>query len=239
MGGNELTPDLLLRAYRIGLFPMAESADAPGLHWMDPPRRGVLPLRGLHISRSLRAHVARGRMQVSVNRDFAGVMRACAARPQTWINGPIHKAYGALHEIGAAHSLEVWQDGALAGGIYGVQIGSAFCGESMFSARRDASKTALVWLVHRLVAGGFTLFDTQYLTPHLASLGAVEIPRAAYHRLLAQALERSASFTPPDYQPSASEVASGVSAGVSAGISGATGKGSDPSAIRQLKTQTS
>lgn len=231
-----LTPEILLRAYAMGLFPMAETADATELHWIDPQQRGIFPLDGFHISRSLRRHLLQTDCQITVNRDFAGVMRACADRPETWINAEIHALYTELHRQGRAHSLEVWQDGQLSGGIYGVQIGGAFCGESMFSRRTGGSKTALVWLVHRLRAGGFTLFDTQFLTPHLASLGAVEIPRTEYRKRLAAAMKRAASFTPPDYQPSVSDVLSSV-----ASSSGTTSSksGIDPSGNTQPRTQTS
>ena len=145
--------------------------------------------------------------RVTANTAFDEVVSGCASRPETWINPEIYDLYLTLHRQGHAHSLEVWQDGALAGGIYGVALGAAFFGESMFSRRRDASKVALAWLVHRLRAGGFRLFDTQFLTPHLASLGGVEIPRADYHRQLAAALTQSARFAPPGYSPSAGAVA--------------------------------
>lgn len=207
MTSSALTPETLLAAYAMGIFPMAEAADNPALHWVDPSRRGIIPLEGFHISRSLRRHLLTADYSVTVNRDFAGVMAACAERTETWINRQIVEGYGALHTLGHAHSVEVWQDGILAGGMYGVQIGTAFCGESMFSRRTGGSKTALAWAVHRLRAGGFTLFDTQFLTPHLASLGGIEISRADYRRRLAQALGGTARFAPPLYQPSPSDVA--------------------------------
>lgn len=225
----DLTPDMVLRAYALGLFPMAENAASTDLHWIDPKQRGVFPLDGFHISRSLRHHLLRADHQVSVNQDFAGVMRACAERPETWINAEILDLYHELHLRGQAHSLEVWQDGRLSGGVYGVAIGAAFFGESMFSRRPNASKTALAWLVHRLRAGGFVLFDTQFLTPHLASLGAVEIPRAAYHQRLAAALTVPATFAPPGYQPSVASVAAGSSSTT----------GTAPSGKTQPRTQTS
>ncbi|MEO8243547.1 MAG: leucyl/phenylalanyl-tRNA--protein transferase [bacterium] len=174
------------------MFPMAESRDARGMHWVDPRHRGIIPLDGFHIARSLRAPILRA--QVTLDRDFAAVVQGCADRPETWINGEIFALYAALHAMGHAHSLEVWQGERLVGGVYGVVIGAAFFGESMFSRVTDASKVALAYLVHVLRAGGFTLFDTQFLTPHLASLGAVEIPRAAYHRRLAAALATEAQF---------------------------------------------
>lgn len=222
---DQITPDLLLRAYAMGLFPMARSRDDPDLHWIDPRRRGVFPLEGFHISRSLRRTILRADYQVTVNRDFAGVVAACAARAETWINPPIAALYQALHDRGQAHSLEVWRDGGLIGGVYGVALGAAFMGESMFSRATDASKIALAWLMHRLRAGGFTLFDTQFLTPHLASLGGKEITRAEYHRLLADALNHAATFDPKGY----SFAAGAVSPSAAAGAPGNT----------QDKTQTS
>lgn len=226
----DLTPELLLRAYALGLFPMAEGREAQGLRWMDPARRGIFPLEGFHISRSLARRLRRGDFKVSVDQDFVGVMAACAARPETWINAEILSLYQALHGQGHAHSLEVWRNGALIGGVYGVAIGAAFFGESMFSRERDASKIALAWLVHRLRAGGFRLFDTQYLTPHLASLGAVEIARADYRRRLATALRLPASFMPKGYSPSPSEIA--ASSPSPSGASAASGS-------TQPSTQTS
>ena len=197
----QLTPDQLLLAYAQGIFPMAEGRDDPAVHWIDPRRRGIMPLDSFHISRSLARRIRQMPHQVSVNADFAGVVAACADRPETWINVQIFDLYTALHAKGAAHSLEVWQDGALIGGVYGVVLGAAFFGESMFSRRTDASKIALAYLVHRLRAGGFMLFDTQFITPHLASLGGIEVPRAAYHRMLVDALMRPAQFDPPGYSP--------------------------------------
>ena len=203
----DITPDILLRAYAMGIFPMAQARDDPEIHWVDPRRRGVIPLGGMHLSHSLRKRLRRDDYRVTANTAFDEVVSGCASRPETWINPEIYDLYLTLHRQGHAHSLEVWQDGALAGGIYGVALGAAFFGESMFSRRRDASKVALAWLVHRLRAGGFRLFDTQFLTPHLASLGGVEIPRADYHRQLAAALTQSARFAPPGYSPSAGAVA--------------------------------
>lgn len=190
---------------------MAESRDDPEMHWVDPQRRGVLPLDGLHISRSLAKVIRRSPWQVTINQDFAATVRACAEREETWINEDIFELYQSLHDMGFAHSLEVREGGELIGGLYGVSLGAAFFGESMFSRRSDASKLALAWLVHRLRAGGFMLLDTQFLTPHLASLGGKEIPRAEYHRLLAEALSRTASFDPPGYSPSSVEVSAGAS----------------------------
>lgn len=215
----DVTPDMLLRAYAMGIFPMAEGRDDPEVHWVDPRRRGIFPLEGFHISRSLRRAILRGDYQVRVDSDFEGVVRGCADREETWINDTIFGLYLTLFQAGRAHSLEVWQGEALIGGVYGVTIGAAFFGESMFSRRRDASKIALAWLVHRLRAGGFTLFDTQFLTPHLASLGAVEIPRADYHRRLSAALDAEASFAPASYSPVPSDVAGSVSSGTTSPVS--------------------
>ena len=196
-----ITPETLLRAYAMGAFPMAEGRDDPVIHWVDPLKRGIFPLDGFCISRSLARSVAAADYDITVNRDFAGVLAGCADRDETWINAEIHALYLALHRAGFAHSLEVTTPGGLVGGVYGVALGAAFFGESMFSRRTDASKVALAWLVHRLRAGGFALFDTQFLTPHLARLGAVEIPRAEYHRRLEDALSRDATFTPAGYTP--------------------------------------
>ncbi len=190
----EMTPDLLLRAYAMGIFPMADSRDAVEIHWVDPRRRGIFPLDGFHISGSLRRHMASGVQQVTRDSAFAEVVAGCADRPETWINPEITRAYTALHDAGHAHSVEVWQDSTLVGGVYGVVIGAAFFGESMFSRATNASKTALAHLIQHLNGGGFRLFDTQFLTPHLASLGAVEIPRAEYHRRLAAAIAAPAQF---------------------------------------------
>ncbi|WP_054004754.1 leucyl/phenylalanyl-tRNA--protein transferase [Cypionkella psychrotolerans] len=208
-----LTPEILLRAYGIGIFPMAESRDNPEIHWVDPKRRGVFPLDGFHISRSLAKHILTADYRISVNEAFAEVVAGCADRPETWINTEITELYTALHQMGFAHSLEVWRGEALIGGVYGVTLGAAFFGESMFSRQTNASKTALAYLTHRLRAGGFQLFDTQFLTPHLASLGAVEIPRAEYQRRLTAAVQGQASFTPAGYQPLPPSVVAGSALG--------------------------
>lgn len=192
-----LTAELLLHAYSVGVFPMAEHRDDQEVFWVDPKKRGIFPLGGFRISRSLARTIRRGGYEVAVNRDFAGVVDACADRAETWINDEIKSRYTELHGIGHAHSLEIHADGELAGGVYGVTLGKAFFGESMFSRRRDASKVALAYLVDRLRQAGFTLFDTQFITPHLASLGAQEISRAAYHRQLHEALLGDADFTAP------------------------------------------
>jgi leucyl/phenylalanyl-tRNA--protein transferase len=204
-----LTPEMLLRAYGIGIFPMAEGRDDPEIHWVDPKRRGIFPLDGFHISRSLAKHILTADYRVSVNEAFSDVVAGCADRPETWINAEITGLYTALHRTGFAHSLEVWHGEALIGGVYGVTLGAAFFGESMFSRQTNASKTALAYLTHRLRAGGFALFDTQFLTPHLASLGAVEIPRAEYQRRLGAAVQGHATFTPEGYQPLPPSVALG------------------------------
>ncbi|MBY6065935.1 leucyl/phenylalanyl-tRNA--protein transferase [Leisingera aquaemixtae] len=192
-----LTADLLLHAYSAGVFPMAEHRDDPEVFWVDPKRRGILPLDGFRISRSLAKRIRNGGFEITVNRDFAGVVDGCADRAETWINSEIRDRYLDLHLMGNAHSLEVWHQGELAGGTYGVSLGGAFFGESMFSRRRDASKVALAYLTDRLVQAGFTLCDTQFLTPHLASLGGIEVTRARYRALLREALDKDADFSVP------------------------------------------
>lgn len=205
-----ISPDLLMQAYAIGAFPMAEARDAADIFWIEPRRRGIIPLDGFHASRSLRRRIRNAPWQVTIDRAFHEVVLGCAARPETWINDEIMTLYRALHARGDAHSLEVWEGDLLAGGVYGVALGGAFFGESMFSARRDASKVALAWLVHRLRAGGFALFDVQFLTPHLASLGGVEITARAYRVRLARAITHRADFAPPGYAPTAMDVAAGI-----------------------------
>lgn len=193
-----LTPELMLQGYASGIFPMAETRNDPDVFWVEPRRRGIMPLDGFHISRSLRRRLAKGDFAVTVNTDFSGVVRACAARDDTWINDLLFDLYRDLHDNGFAHSLEVrGDDGALMGGVYGVTLGGAFFGESMFSHRTDGSKIALTFLVDRLNCAGFRLFDVQFLTPHLASLGAIEIPRARYRRHLSKALEKTSDFNAP------------------------------------------
>ena len=202
MEQRRLTPDLLLHAYAAGVFPMAESRDDPEVFWVDPRDRGVLPLDGFHMSRSLRRRIRSGAFDVTVDQDFQAVVDGCADRTETWINATIRALYTDLFRLRRAHSIEVWADGALAGGIYGVALGGAFFGESMFSRRADASKVALAYLVDRLVQGGFVLFDTQFITDHLASLGGVEVPRDTYHSLLGEALSLHADFSAPGPLPS-------------------------------------
>lgn len=190
----ELTPETLLQAYRMGVFPMAESRESAELYWFDPVARGILPLDGMHLSRSLRRRLRNAPYRVTLDADFAGVIRGCAERDSTWINAEITALFCALHARGHAHSLELWEGAELVGGIYGLAQGGLFAGESMFSRRRDASKLALAYLVTHLARCGFVLFDTQYLTEHLASLGGIEISRAAYRARLARALKADASI---------------------------------------------
>ena len=194
---DEITPDILLRAYAMGIFPMSDGREDPQIHWIDPRRRGVLPLDGFHTSRSLAKRLRSGQFRTTVDTAFEAVVEACADRGETWISCRIQRLYGQLHTLGFAHSVEVWEGDQLVGGVYGVTLGAAFFGESMFSRTTDASKVALAFAVHRLRAGGFRLFDTQFLTPHLASLGGIEITRADYHRRLAEALAVDANFAPP------------------------------------------
>jgi len=200
-----LTAELLMLAYSAGVFPMAETRDNPEIFWVDPKRRGILPLDGFHMSNSLVRRIKRGGYEVTVNHDFPTVVEACADRVETWINDEIYDRYVELHQMGKAHSLEVWQDGKLSGGVYGVTQGAAFFGESMFSRRADASKVALAYLVDRLNQAGFTLCDTQFVTPHLASLGGQEISRAAYQSRLRDAIQRDADFSTPTV-PTAQEL---------------------------------
>ena len=193
-----ITPDLLLRAYRLGLFPMAESRNSPVLHWLDPQKRGILPLQGFHISRSLMKTLRSGRFTVTSDKAFSAVIAACAQaranRPETWINHEIERLFTELYQLGFAHSLETWENDELVGGLYGISLSGAFFGESMFSTATNASKVALAHLVARLRLGGYVVLDTQFITTHLASLGAIELPRDAYHALLAQAVETPAQF---------------------------------------------
>ena len=190
----EITPDILLRAYSIGLFPMAESRDAETLFWVEPEARGVFPLDGLIVSRSLAKTTRGDRFEVVADRAFDAVMAACADRDKTWINADIRRLYGALFDLGCAHSVEAYQGDELVGGLYGVSLGAAFFGESMFHLARDASKVALVHLVARLLLAGYRLLDTQFVTPHLASLGAVEVSRDVYLQKLGRALSIDADF---------------------------------------------
>ncbi|WP_282022112.1 leucyl/phenylalanyl-tRNA--protein transferase [Ruegeria faecimaris] len=190
-----LSPELLLHGYSIGIFPMAEHRDDPDLFWVDPKFRGIFPLDGFHISRSLARRIRNCGYTVSINRDFAGVVDGCADRTDTWINQELRTLYQKLNQSGHAHSLEIWDGPNLVGGVYGVTLGAAFFGESMFSRRKDASKIALAYLVDRLRSCGFKLFDTQFLTAHLASLGAIEVPRAQYRNALEEAVTVAADFS--------------------------------------------
>ena len=201
-----LTPELLLTAYMRGIFPMSEGRHESDIFWVDPRKRGIFPLDGFHISRSLARTLRRGDYAICINAMFDEVIAGCADRSETWINDTIRDLYGALHEAGFAHSLEVMREGRLIGGIYGIAIGSAFFGESMFSRERDASKIALAYLIDRLRVGGFQLFDTQFITDHLASLGAVEIDRETYRARLAEAVMRKADFFAQAGTPAAQEV---------------------------------
>jgi leucyl/phenylalanyl-tRNA--protein transferase len=195
---SSITPQILLKAYAAGVFPMAESADDPALYWIEPDERGVLPLDRFHISRSLRKRVRQQGFTIRIDTAFADVIRACAERTaerkETWINSRIISLYTQLHKINCAHSVEAWRDDRLVGGLYGVKIGAAFFGESMFSRETDASKVALVHLVARLRFGGFTLLDAQFVNNHLTQFGAIAVKKAAYHQMLEPALAGDASF---------------------------------------------
>jgi len=197
---EEITPELLLRAYACGFFPMADSAESEELYWYDPPWRGIIPLEHFHVPRKLRRVVRQKRFEVRFDSDFSTVLEACAEptdeRPKTWINDGIRRLYGGLAETGYAHSVECWRDGALIGGLYGVSLRGAFFGESMFSRQADASKVALVHLVAQLQACGFLLLDTQFMTDHLRQFGGIEISQAAYKKRLALALRVPAKFEP-------------------------------------------
>ena len=195
----DITPELMLRAYRAGLFPMAESRGGDKLYWLDPERRGIIPIdAGFHLSKRLLRTTLSGSYRATADVDFPGVIAGCASpapgRDETWINPEIESLFRALHRMGHAHSVEVWEGDRLVGGLYGVVLGAAFFGESMFSRARDASKVALVHLVARLRLGGFILLDSQFLTEHLAQFGTHEIPRADYKRRLATAV-----MTPADW----------------------------------------
>jgi leucyl/phenylalanyl-tRNA--protein transferase len=201
-GSPRLTPEILLRAYAEGLFPMAERRGDPTLYWVSPDKRGIIPLDGFHVPRRLARTARSGAFTITSDRAFRNVMEACAApgpgREESWINDEILRLYTALHIGGHAHSVECWQGDRLVGGLYGVRLGAAFFGESMFSRVRDASKVALVSLVEGLNRGGFVLLDTQFITAHLARFGAVEIPRQQYLRRLHDALNREAIWVRPE-----------------------------------------
>lgn len=207
-----VTPEILLRAYASGIFPMAESADDPSLHWIEPHKRGILPLESFHVPQRLLRLARQQRYRVAVDRDFEAVIDACAApRPgsrETWINAHIRRLYGALFEAGYCHTVEIYDEDKLVGGLYGIAMGAAFFGESMFHRARDCSKLALLHLVARLNAGGFVLLDTQFVTPHLRQFGASELPRKTYRERLAVALGKDGNFLvwSADHQPSATEI---------------------------------
>ena len=194
----EITPEVLLKAYACGIFPMAENADDPALYWIEPEHRGIIPLIGFHVPTRLARTIRADRFTVLADRDFEAVIEGCAApapgRPHTWINDRIRRLYRGLYDIGHCHTVEVYDGADLVGGLYGVSLGSTFFGESMFHTARDASKVALVHLVARLKAGGFRLLDTQFVTDHLKTFGATEVPRRQYHKLLADALVGEADF---------------------------------------------
>ena len=198
--GDRIAPDLLLRAYANGVFPMAENADDPEVFWVRPEMRGVIPLDAFHVPKSLKKTIQQNRFDIRFDTDFAGVIDGCAeareVRPTTWINRPIRDAYGELFARGHCHTVEAWRDGALVGGLYGVTLARAFFGESMFSRERDASKVCLVHLVERLKAHGFVLLDTQFTTEHLKRFGAIDVPRAKYETMLEEALHGEAEFGP-------------------------------------------
>jgi leucyl/phenylalanyl-tRNA--protein transferase len=195
----DITPELIIRAYRAGIFPMAEGAEDNDLFWVSPELRGIIPLDGFHASKSLRKTMRKSGWTIRVDSNWDGIIEGCATvgsdRQSTWINQTIRSVYGELFRRGVAHTVEVWDDNELIGGLYGLAIGAAFFGESMFHRRTDASKMAMAHLVERLKAGGFELLDTQFLTDHLASLGGIEIPRAEYEDSLSRALQRDGDWT--------------------------------------------
>lgn len=194
----EITPQVLLKAYTCGIFPMAESADDPALFWIEPQQRGVLPLDHVHIPKRLARTIRQGTFEVRIDTDFEGVISGCAAsrpgRRSTWINPKIRALYRDLFEMGYCHTVETWRDGQLVGGLYGVALAGAYFGESMFSTERDASKVALAYLCARLLYGGFSLLDTQFVTDHLRQFGTIEIERAEFHVRLEKALELRGDF---------------------------------------------
>jgi len=212
---GEVTADILLRAYAYGVFPMGESRDDPSLYWVDPQERGIIPLDAFRLPRKLRSTIRKAPFNVTTDRAFRETMEACAmpsdGRPSTWINERILDLYCELHERGHAHSVECWQDDQLVGGLYGVSIGAAYFGESMFSRVTDASKVALVHLVARLRRGGFQLLDTQFVTDHLAQFGAIEIPRDEYRARLAEAISVQADFYSLGAGTGADEIVQSVS----------------------------
>ena len=247
--------ELLLTAYRSGIFPMADSRDDEDVYWVEPRERAIIPLDGFRCSRSLAKAVRQDRFRITCNADFDGVIAACAAprpgHPESWISARLAASYRALHLAGYAHSLECWQDGEIVGGLYGVGFDHAFCGESMFSRETDASKVALAWLVALLKRSGYRLLDCQFITEHLASLGAVSISRDSYIEELMAAVEAGAAPALPEAYTGllgeAEVVADGVGEGAAAGAAGASSSSSSPRAgasspgklILQSLTQTS
>jgi leucyl/phenylalanyl-tRNA--protein transferase len=219
----EITPDILLRAYSIGLFPMAESAEDQNLFWIDPDARGVFPLDAMIVSKRLAKTIRSDRFEIRVDCDFEAVIEACACvsagREKTWINQRIERLYRQLFEQGRVHTVEAWHDGALVGGLYGVVLGAAFFGESMFYRQTDASKVALIHLAARLAAGGFRLLDTQFVTPHLETLGAIEVSKEDYRVMLAEAVAQKADFWiwPKDRTVSGREVLAALACPAEAG----------------------
>jgi leucyl/phenylalanyl-tRNA--protein transferase len=198
--GYDIPPDLLLKAYASGVFPMAESAADPEIFWVRPETRGIIPLDGFHTPKSLAKTIRQGRFETRIDHDFEGVIDACAEqrteRQSTWINRPIREAYVELHRRGHCHSVEAWRENRLVGGLYGVHLGRAFFGESMFSRERDASKVCLTFLVERMRERGFVLLDTQFTTGHLKRFGAIDVPRGKYEKILADAIQGEARFAP-------------------------------------------
>ncbi len=255
----EITPQVLLKAYACGIFPMAESAEDNALYWIEPERRGILPLDRMHVPKRLARTIRGGGFEVKIDRNFEAVIDGCAAprsgRRSTWINGRIRSLYRELFALGHCHTVEVWQDGELTGGLYGVHLGRAFFGESMFSKARDASKIALVYLVARLRYGGFTLLDTQFVTGHLAKFGAIEVSRDEFQRFLEAALGGGGLAQGSGSGPAASwggsggggaGAAAGAGAGAGAAAGGATGaafsalpEGAGAELVLQLVSQTS
>ena len=197
----DVTPEVLLRAYKAGIFPMSESCDDPDIFWVDPRVRGILPVENFHVPRRLKRTVRSERFEITINMEFKSIMEGCAAsvgnRPKTWINGQIIELYTALHDMGFAHSIECWRNGLLSGGLYGIALGGVFFGESMFSRERDSSKVALVHLIARMRAGNFMFVDTQFISKHLSKFGAIEISRSRYQSLLKQAISIKSNFNVP------------------------------------------
>lgn len=206
----EITPQVLLKAYTCGIFPMAESADDPQLYWIEPQARGVLPLHQVRVPKRLRRTIRHAPYQIRIDTDFAGVIAGCAApkpgRRTTWINDRIRKLYRELHRLGYCHTVEVWDGQRLVGGLYGVALGGAFFGESMFSEVRDASKIALIYLCARLIYGGFVLLDTQFVTDHLRQFGTIEVERSEFHRQLEEALKTEGDFFRLEREPAPERV---------------------------------